>query len=100
MIRLRLGIDAQLRLDRRRIELPWVHAHHDASGKPMSPPDPDGLHCARAAGADVELRIIPGVPHTDKWLNDRDHAAQTFAQARDAARAFLWKLVGGPHQPR
>jgi hypothetical protein len=105
-----------------------LHAHHDASGQPLSPPDPGGRRCARAvgrpsflsvgdqddgrasteggaaalraAGADVELHIIPGIPHTDEWLLDRHYANPAFAAARDAARAFLWRLVGGPRLAR
>ena len=99
-----------------------LHAHHDASGQHLSPPDPDGRRCARAvgrpsflsvgdldggrasteggtaalraAGAEVELRIIPGVPHTVEWLYDEHYGTPAFAATRDAARTFLWRLVG------
>jgi predicted esterase len=99
-----------------------LHSHHDASGQPLSPADPGGRRCRRAVGrpsflsagdqdsgrasteggaaalraamAEVEVRIIPGIPHTDEWLLDRHYGTPAFAAARDAARAFLWRLVG------
>lgn len=97
-----------------------LHAHHDASGQPLSPADPGGLRCARAvgrpsflsageldggrasteqgaaalraAGAEVEMHIIPGLGHSDAWVLDARYGEPACAAARDRARGFLARL--------
>jgi acetyl esterase/lipase len=97
-----------------------LNAHHDGSGKPLSPADPEGIRARRGvgspslllagekdngrasteagaaalrkAGAPVELRIIPDIPHTDEWLYDRNYTTPAFRAARDEARTFLHHL--------
>lgn len=97
-----------------------LHAHHDASGQSLSPADPGGRRCARAvgrpsflsageldsgrasteqgaaalraAGAEAEVHIVPGLGHSDAWVLDGRYHERACAEARDRARRFLARV--------